>query len=43
MIAQQVMKTLIHIVHLCLKEKPLPNSMSSGRPTAAADFVVGPL
>jgi len=30
------MKTLNHIVHLRLKEKPLPNSMSSGPRDAGA-------
>jgi hypothetical protein len=30
------MKTLIHIVHLRLKEKPLPNSMSRRRVIARA-------
>jgi len=31
-----IMKTVNHIVHLRLKEKPLPNSMSSGRIKPAA-------
>src|SRR4030043_1093491 len=35
-----IMKTVNHIVHLRLKEKPLPNSMSSRSLAAPADFCV---